>query len=499
MTSSSPELGTEPGAELKYGSAAGWWVIAAAVLGSGIAFLDATVVNVALPAIQRDLGGGITGLQWTVDGYLLTLGSLIVFGGSLGDLYGRRRGFVLGLATFTVASCFCGAAPNLGILIVGRALQGVGGALLVPASLSMISASFQPKDRGPAIGAWSGLSGVSTAIGPFVGGYLIDSVSWRLVFLINLPLAAIAIWLALARVPETRDADGSKRPDVLGAGTLALGVGGAVFALIEGPTVGFTAPSVLTAAVLGVAGLVAFVVVERRVASPMVPLETFKSRQFVGANLVTLVVYAALGGASFLLAIHLQRSLGYSALEAGAAFLPVTILMMFLSPAGGRLASRIGARIPMTLGPLVVGASMFLMERVKPGISYTSSVLPAAIVLGIGLSLTVAPLTAAVLAAVDDHHIGVASGINNAIARLAALLAIAVLPFVTGLSANTSLIDAFPNAMMISAGACAVGAAAAWLTIDRSIPVRNVVHPDLGSACHVGDGPSGNDRQERAS
>jgi EmrB/QacA subfamily drug resistance transporter len=460
-------------------------VIAAAVLGSGIAFLDATVVNVALPSIQRDLGGGLTGLQWTVDAYLLTLGSLIVFGGSLGDLYGRRKGFVLGLAAFTAASCLCGAAPNVAILILGRALQGAGGALLVPASLSMISASFSPADRGPAIGAWSGLSGVSTAIGPFLGGYLIDSVSWRLVFLINLPLAAVAIWLARTHVPETRDTDAAARPDVVGAASLAVAVGGSVFALIEGPNVGFTAPSIIAAAVLGILAFAVFLAVERHVSNPMVPLETFRSRQFVGANLVTVVVYAALGGAMFLLAIHLQRSLGYSALEAGASFLPVTILMLLLSPGAGRLASRIGARLPMTVGPMVVASSMLLMARIEPGKTYTTSVLPAAVVLGLGLCLTVAPLTAAVLAAVDDHHIGVASGINNAIARLAALLAIAVLPFVTGLSAHTSLVDAFPKAMVISSVACFVGGIVAFATIDRTVSVRNVVHPDLSSACHV--------------
>jgi EmrB/QacA subfamily drug resistance transporter len=459
-------------------------VIAAAVLGSGIAFLDATVVNVALPAIQRDLGGGLTGLQWTIDAYLLTLGSLIVFGGSLGDLYGRRRGFIVGLVGFTISSGVCGIAPNTGVSIVGRALQGVGGALLVPASLSMISACFQPRDRGAAIGAWSGLSGVSTAVGPFLGGYLIDSVSWRLVFLINLPLAAIAVWLAATHVPESRDEQAASRPDVAGAATLALAVGGSVFALIEGPNIGFTAPSVLAAAVIGIVGLAVFIGIEARVPHPMVPLETFRSRQFVGANLVTLVVYAALGGAMFLLAIHLQRSLGYSALEAGAAFLPVTILMMLLSPAAGRLAGRIGARIPMTAGPFVVAASLVLMAGVEPGRSYTSRVLPAVIVLGLGLCLTVAPLTAAVLAAVDQHHVGVASGINNAVARLAALLAIAVLPFVTGLSANTSLVDAFPNAMKVAAGACVVGGIVAFLTIDRSVSVRPNIHPDLSSSCH---------------
>lgn len=471
-------------AGLRYGSAAGWWVITAAVLGSGIAFLDATVVNVALPAIRRDLGGGLTGLQWTIDAYLLMLGSLIVFGGSLGDLYGRRKVFVLGLATFTLSSALCGIAPNLPLLILGRAVQGIGGALLVPASLSMISATFRQQDRGAAIGAWSGLSGVSTAIGPFLGGYLIDSVSWRLVFLINLPLAAVAIWMARAHVPETRDEQASRRPDALGAATLALGVGGSVFALIEGPRIGFSAPSVLTGAALGLAGLVSFLAVEARVRHPMVPLAIFRSRQFVGANLVTLVVYGALGGAMFLLALHLQLSMGYSALEAGAAFLPVTILMMLLSPAAGRLATRIGARIPMTLGPAVVAISMLVTSRIEPGQTYLAGTFPAAMILGIGLTITVAPLTAAVLAAVDEHHIGVASGINNAIARLAALLAIAVLPFVTGLSAGTTLVAAFPDAMLLAAGASLAGAVAAFLTIDRETTVRSSVHPDIGSSCH---------------
>jgi EmrB/QacA subfamily drug resistance transporter len=469
---------------LKYGSRAGWWVIAVAVVGSGIAFLDATVVNVALPSIQKDLGGGVTGLQWTIDAYLLTLGSLIVFGGSLGDRYGRRRVFVAGLAGFMLASGICGLAPNLSLLIAARALQGVGGALLVPASLAMISSSFAPGDRGAAIGAWSGLSGVSTAFGPFVGGYLVDSVSWRFVFLINLPLAAAAAWLALSHVPETRDTDASGAPDVLGALSLAMAVGGSVFALIEGPGRGFSSASVVAAAVLGVVGFAVFLVVERRASQPMVPLETFRSRQFLGANLVTFVVYASLGGAMFLLAIHLQESLGYSALEAGAAFLPVTILMMALSPGAGRLASRIGPRLPMTIGPLVVGAAMLLMARIEPGRDYVTAVMPAAIVLGLGLCLTVAPLTAAVLAAVDDHHAGVASGINNAVARLAALVAIAVLPFATGLTAAATLTSAFPDAMAIAAGASAVGAVVAFLTIDRSTPVRNVIHPDLSLSCH---------------
>ncbi|MGH2820409.1 MAG: MFS transporter, partial [Actinomycetota bacterium] len=313
----------EPGGDVadtsgvRYGSPAGRWIVVAAVLGSGIAFIDSTVVNVALPAIGRELGGGFGGLQWTVDAYLLTLGSLIIFGGSLGDIYGRRKAFVWGLATFTVASILCGLAPSVPVLIGARALQGLGGALLVPGSLSMISATFHPDDRGQAIGAWSGLSGVSTAIGPFLGGYLVDEVSWRFVFLINVPLAIATIWLTLRHVPETRDRSASHRPDLAGAAMGALGLGGLVFALIEGPVRGFGDPFVAAAAVIGIAALGAFFLVERARRDPMLPLDVFGSAQFSGANIVTLGVYAGLGGAMFLLVLQLQESLGYSAIESG--------------------------------------------------------------------------------------------------------------------------------------------------------------------------------------
>lgn len=460
---------------LRYRSAAGRWVVAAAVLGSGVAFLDGTVVNVALPAIRADLGGGLSGLQWVVDAYLLFLGSLLVLGGSLGDLYGRRRVFIVGLVAFSAASLLCGLAPSIGVLIAARAVQGVAGALLVPASLALISATFAAADRGAAIGAWSGLSGVTTALGPFVGGYLIEAVSWRLVFLINVPIVAATVWVAARHVPETRDAYAARRPDVLGGTLLAGGLGLAVFALIEKQRL---APT-LFLGLLGaaVAVLVAFALSQTRVRHPMVPPAILRSLQFDGANLVTLVVYAALGGAMFFLSLELQGPLGYSPIEAGAAFLPVTVLMLVLSSTSGRIAGRIGPRWQMTLGPVVVGAGMALMTRVVPGRGYLDAVLPAACVLGIGLSVTVAPLTAAVLGAVEEGHAGVASGINNAVARLAGLIAIALLPVVAGLERGAGFVEGFQDALWISAAACVVGALIALATIRRSVPLRNLLHP----------------------
>ena len=474
---------------LRYGSPMGRWVIIAAVLGSGIAFLDGTVVNVALPAIGRDLGGGLVGLQWTIDAYLLTLGSLIVFGGSLGDMYGRRKMFVLGLAGFTAASVLCGLAPNIPALIAARAVQGVGGALLVPASLSIISASFHPDDRGQAIGAWSGLSGVSTALGPFLGGYLVDSASWgwRLVFLINLPIALVTIVLTLKHMPETRDTSVRGRPDLGGALTAALALGGIVFALIEGPVEGFTSPSVVVAGAIGIASLIAFPIIERRRDQPMLPLDIFRSMQFSGANAATFAVYAALGGALFLLVIELQVAFGYSALEAGAAFFPTTLIMLLLSPTMGKVAARIGPRWPMTLGPLIAAAGLFLLSFLEPGASYFSGVLPGVIVFAFGLTVTVTPLTSAVLAAVEQRHAGIASGVNNAVARIAGLIAVAVLPFAAGLTRDAGLTGGFQRAMFISAVLCALGGVVAWATIRQSVSLRSVIHPHLLQTCHHGE------------
>jgi EmrB/QacA subfamily drug resistance transporter len=469
---------------VEFGTARGRWVILAAILGSGVAFLDSTVVNVALPHIGDDLGGGLSGLQWTLDGYLLTLSALLLLGGALGDEYGRRRMFVIGLVWFTAASVLCGLAPSIGALIAARALQGVGGALLVPGSLALITASFRSEDHGSAIGAWSGLTGVATSIGPFLGGWLVDAVSWRLVFLINVPLAALALWVTMRHVPESHDPQAGKRPDFAGAGAATLGLAGVVFALIQGPAHGWS-PFVILAGLAGLAALVAFPFIEMRVRSPLVPLGVFKSRQFSGANGTTFVVYAALGVALFLVVVELQTVLGYSALAAGTATLPITVLMLFLSPRAGRLAQRIGPRIPMTVGPLVVAVGLVLLAGIGPGTTYLTGILPGLTVFGLGLSLTVAPLTAAVMGSVEENHVGVGSGVNNAVARVAGLLAVAVLPALAGLeaaSAGVEFTDGVSRALYISAVLAVVGAINSWITIRTAARVETP-RQSLSVAC----------------
>jgi EmrB/QacA subfamily drug resistance transporter len=465
---------------LAFASRPGRWVLLVAVLGSGIAFLDGTVVNVALPDIGRDLDASTSSLQWMLNGYLLTLASLILLGGSLGDRLGRRRIFVIGVAWFTAASALCAAAPSDEALVFARLLQGVGGALLTPGSLAMIEASFRKEDRGRAIGAWSGLTGVAVAIGPLLGGWLVEAVSWRAIFLINLPLGLFVVLAAMRKVPETRDPDATGPLDGLGALLAALGLGGTTYALIEVPN-GMTG-AVVVAAVGGVLALVAFVVVERRAQNPMLPLTMFASRQFSAANLVTFVVYAALGGVFFLLVAFLQISLDYSPLAAGAASLPVTALLLLFSARSGALAQRIGARIPLTVGPLGIAAGMLLMTRIDPGDSYVASVLPAVLVFGAGLVLVVAPVTATVLAAADERHAGVASGINNAISRVGGLLAVAILPLVGGLTGDAfydpaTMTDGFHMAMVFTAALSALGGLIAWLTIDPRVLAAEPVAP----------------------
>lgn len=454
-------------------SPAGRWVVAVAVLGSGLAFLDSTVVNVALPAIGRDFGASTGALQWMLNGYLLTLASLILLGGSLGDRYGRRRIFVLGAGLFTAASLLCAAAPTVELLVAARFVQGVAGALLTPGSLAMIEASFRSEDRSAAIGAWSGLAGVATAVGPLLGGYLVDAVSWRAIFLINLPIGAFVVAMAGRHVPETRDPAAAGHLDVRGAALAALGLAGTTYALIEGPG-DATSPVVLVAAVGGVAALVAFFLAERRSPDPMLPLGIFSSRQFDAANLVTFVVYGALGGVFFLLVAFLQIAMGYSPIEAGASSLPVTALMLVLSSRSGALAQRIGPRVPLSVGPLGIAGGMLLMTRIDPGDSYVTAVLPAVLVFGLGLVLVVAPVTATVLAAADARHAGVASGVNNAVARVAGLLAVAVLPAVADLGGGrfyqpAALTHGFHTAMVVSAALAAGGGALAWLTIRNDV------------------------------
>jgi EmrB/QacA subfamily drug resistance transporter len=457
---------------VRAGTPAGRWVLAATVLGSGIAFLDGTVVNVALPAIADDLDASVSSLQWTLDAYLVTLSALLLLGGSLGDRLGRRRVFVGGLGGFVVASVLCGLAPNTGALIAARALQGAGAAFLVPGSLAIISASFHPDDRSRAVGSWSGLAGVSSALGPLLGGWLIDAVSWRLIFLINLPLAAIAGWIAIRHVPESRDPD-ALRPDIPGAVTVTVGLAAVTYALIE------QRPPV---AVAGVVALVSFVLIERKSRHPMLPLSLFRSAQFTGANLTTLAVYAALGGAMFLVVLQLQEALGYSALEAGCSLLPITILMLLLSPRAGQLSQRTGPRLPMTVGPLIVAMGLLLLGTIEPGRTFWEAVLPGMVVFGLGLSLTVAPLTAAVLAAVEERHIGVGSGVNNAVARLAGLLAVAILPIVADVGESGATSSGFTTAMRLSAVVAAAGGLIALATIRSAVPVAqrslgNVLRP----------------------
>jgi EmrB/QacA subfamily drug resistance transporter len=463
---------TPPG--IRFDTAAGRWVLAATVLGSGMAQLDATVVNVALPAIGRDLGARTSGLQLVVSAYAVTLAALILLSGSLGDRVGRKRVFVVGVVWFAVASAICAAAPNPEMLIAARALQGIGGALLTPGSLAIIQATFVPSDRGKAIGAWSALGGVAAAIGPLLGGYLVQALSWRTIFLINVPLGCLVGWLALRHVPESRAPATGGRLDYAGATSATLGLAGATYAIVEGPNRGWNSAVVLMAGVLGVIAIVAFVLIERRTANPMLPLDVFSSRQFTSANAVTFVVYAALGGVFFLLVIVLQTALGYSPVAAGAASLPVTVIMLALSSASGALAQRIGPRLPLTVGPLVIAAGMVLMTRIGPGASYGTVILPAVIVFGLGLAATVAPVTAAALAAADERHAGVASGVNNAVARTAGLLAVALLPPLAGLTGDafqspTAITAGFHTAMLISAGLAAAGGILAFATISNDL------------------------------
>jgi EmrB/QacA subfamily drug resistance transporter len=462
--------------DLRVGTSAGRWVLLATVLGSGLAMLDATVVNIALPTIGRDFDTGLSSLQWVVNAYTLTLAGFLLLGGALGDRYGRRKVFLIGVAWFAGASLLCAIAPNVELLILARALQGVGAALLTPGSLAILEASFAPDDRAAAIGAWSGLGGIMTAIGPFLGGWLVESASWRWIFVINLPFALVVLWVGLRHVPETRNEHAVHGIDFAGAILAVTGLAGVIAGLTAGPEQGWTSPVVLIPLIGGLLVLGAFVVVEQRSAHPLVPLKIFTATQFTAANLVTFVVYAALAGAFFLLPIQLQTVVDFSPIASGAALLPVTVIMLFGSARAGRLATRIGPRIPMSLGPAVAGVGLLLLTGVGAGTSYWTGVLPGVAVFGIGLSLTVAPLTATVLGAAPEQFAGVASAVNNDVARTAGLIAIAVLPPLAGISNAdfgdpAALSDGFRMAMLIAGGTLIAGGVLAWATIRRPMQV----------------------------
>lgn len=423
--------------ELRLSSAAGRGTLLAAVLASGMTFLDGTVVNVALPHLGADLHATLAGLQWTISSYTLALAALVMLGGALGDRFGRQRIFVLGVVWFTCASVLCGLAQSIGILVAARALQGIGSALLTPGSLALLQASFHPKDRARAIGAWSGLSGVSTAIGPFVGGWLIDALSWRWIFFLNVPLAAVVLVAAAWCVPESRSPERAPHFDIAGAALAALGLAGVAYALIDAAEQGFAQWPVAVAAVVGVLAFAAFVLVERRRGTAaMLPPSLFAAGRFTRLNLYTLLVYAALSGLLLFLVVQLQVTAGYSALAAGMAAAPITVLLLVGSARAGALATRFGPRPLLVAGPIVAGAGLLLLLGVDADTNYWRDVLPGILLFGIGLTMLVAPLTAAVLGAVADRFVGVASGVNNAATRAAVLLAVAALPLLVGLSGD---------------------------------------------------------------
>jgi EmrB/QacA subfamily drug resistance transporter len=462
---------------LAYGSRTATWVLVATILGSSMASLDATVVGIALPVIGKDFHTTVAGLQWVATGYTLSLAGLLLLGGSLGDRLGRRRVFLVGVAGFAVTSTLCAIAPSIEFLVGARVLQGVAAALLTPGSLAILEATFRAEDRSRAIGAWTAFGGIAGALGPFIGGWLIAAVSWRLIFLLNLPLASVVIIATLRHMPESLDPTANKSTDYKGAIAITFGLAMITYGLISAPSSGWGSPATLALLIAGAASLVAFVAIEAREKMPMLPIEIFRSTQFLAANTVTLIVYAALSGAFFLLPVVLEQLVGYSPLEAGASVIPVTLIMFAFSARSGALAARIGPRLQMTVGPLVVGGGLLLFGRISAHGTYLAQVLPAVLVFGVGLTITVAPLTATALAAAPAKHAGIASAVNNDVARTGGLIAVALLPVLAGITGDvylhpSALAHGFRMAMVMAALACALGGILAGLGIRNGLATR---------------------------